>query len=178
LSRRASLCTDASIAYYRDTAGGFVRWAIAQGIEGPTAISGQQVRAYIASVAARGVSDGTVHAHARATKTFLRFLAMEGYRKEAVPVTLPKVAAKRLPVLTPEQVRAVLGACRTARDTALVLLLVDTGLRRAEALSLTWGDVDLESGIVRLRSGKGRKARTVVAGVTCRRGLLRYRWTG
>lgn len=176
LSRQASRCTSATLAYYADTAGGFVRWAIAQGVEDPAAIMGQHVRAYIAEVAGRDVSDGTLHCHARATKTFLRFLVAEGYRTDAIPVTLPRVAQKRLPVLNAGELRRLIDAAETVRDTALVLVLADTGVRRAEALALNWGDVDLATtGLVRVRRGKGGKARTVVIGIRTRRALLKLR---
>lgn len=40
-----------------------------------------------------------------------------------------------------------------------------------------WGDVDLETGLVRVKQGKGRKDRSAVIGAKTRRALLAYRRT-
>lgn len=45
------------------------------------------------------------------------------------------------------------------RNHALIALLVYTGIRRAEAAALQWGDIDFEARIVHIRHGKGDKAR-------------------
>jgi len=52
---------------------------------------------------------------------------------------------------------------------------VDTGLRRSEACSLSWSDVDIPSGVVNVHRNKNKKARSVFIGVKTRRALLRYR---
>jgi len=75
---------------------------------------------------------------------------------------MPTIAKKRLPVLTAEQVKKVIGECKTKRDTTIVLLLIDTGLQRAEICALNLDDIDISSGNVRVAKGKGGKARTVV----------------
>lgn len=46
------------------------------------------------------------------------------------------------------------------RDKAILYLLIQTGLRRAEVLSLTWDDVNLDAGTIRVQ-GKGRRERLV-----------------
>jgi len=63
-----------------------------------------------------------------------------------------------------------------ARDKALILLLLDTGLRVSEAARLQVGDVDLVTGEIAIspyQSGKSR-GRHVFAGKATRRALWRY----
>ena len=60
------------------------------------------------------------------------------------------------------------------RDRAIVLFLLDTGVRAQELCSLTVGDVDIKSGAVQVRRGKGDKGRTVYLGVTARAALWTY----
>lgn len=53
------------------------------------------------------------------------------------------------------------------RNTALLRLMVYTGLRRAELVALRWEDIDLENQTVRVRHGKGDKERVAsIADVT------------
>jgi len=49
------------------------------------------------------------------------------------------------------------------RDAAILALLFACGLRRAEAVALDMGDVDIETGAIAVRGGKGRKDRTTYA---------------
>lgn len=69
------------------------------------------------------------------------------------------------PVLTPQQVRALLDACAgkgfyERRDAALLLLMLDTGMRHAEVTQLQMGDVDLSEPCVTLHR-KGRRLETL-----------------
>jgi len=94
---------------------------------------------------------------------------------ELIKFKMPTVAKKRLLVFNANEVHQILNACNNPRDKALILLLVDSGLRRAEVCALNWGDVDISSGIVRVERGKGGKAKSVIIGVHTRRALLKYR---
>ena len=63
-----------------------------------------------------------------------------------------------------------------ARNYALVQLMLQAGLRVGEAAALRIGDVTLHerSGSVRIRAGKGLKAREVPLNATARRALKQY----
>jgi integrase/recombinase XerD len=60
------------------------------------------------------------------------------------------------------------------RDRAIVLGLLDTGCRAAELCALAVGDVDMKTGAVQIRRGKGDKGRTVYLGNLAREALWRY----
>ena len=65
------------------------------------------------------------------------------------------------------------------RDRALILTLLDTGLRASELCALKIGDIDLQTGRTEVRHGrrggaKGGKGRTVFLGKTTRRFVWRY----
>ena len=133
----------------------------------------RMVREFLSTVAKRGVSSATVHAHARAVRAFIRFAYEEDWIEEPVTVRMPRVEQKRMEVLSREDVRAVLRVCGT-RDRALVMTLIDSGLRRGEALALDWEDVDLHTGAVHVRRGKGGKARVTYVGAKTKIALLRW----
>ena len=52
------------------------------------------------------------------------------------------------------------GSLLALRNRAILTLLALTGMRRAEAAALQWGDVDFQNGVVHIRHGKGDKERT------------------
>ncbi len=167
LSREAMLCSPETIDFYRRMLRPFL--AAANGIPP----SNRMVREFLATVAQRGVSSATVHAHARAARAFLRFSHEEGWIEEPVNVRMPRVEQKRMVVLSREEVKRVLSVCGT-RDRALVMTLIDSGLRRGEALGLDWDDVDFRTGAVHVRRGKGGKARVTYVGAKTRRALIRW----
>lgn len=68
--------------------------------------------------------------------------------------------------LAPNEIERVLAALdedgvRAARNRALFILLAVTGLRRAEAASLRWADIDFKRRVLFVRSGKGDQPRDV-----------------
>jgi site-specific recombinase XerD len=177
LSRQAARCSPSTIAFYNFTAGRFLTWLEARGITSPADVLGRHVRVFLAELASAGKADTTIHDNARAIRTLVRFWHAENYIPAPLMFALPKVAAKRLPVLSAEQVTKIVRACGNVRDRALILLFVDSGLRREEVRALNWGDVDFASGLVTVKRGKGGKARSAVIGATARRALLAYRRT-
>lgn len=64
----------------------------------------------------------------------------------------------------------------SARDLALVTLLLQTGLRVSEACKLALEDIDLgeRKGLLRIREGKGQKERVVPLNSDARRALQVY----
>ena len=83
---------------------------------------------------------------------------------------MPRMEQKQMEVLSREDVKRVLSVCGT-RDRALVMTLIDSGVRRGEALALNWEDVDFHTGAVHMRRGKGGKARVTYVGAKTRRAL-------
>jgi integrase len=74
--------------------------------------------------------------------------------------------------LDTDEQAALVGACRSERDRAMVLTLLATGLRVSELVAL---DVaDMLPGALTVRSGKGRKPRTVAIGPHVQAALLAH----
>ena len=129
---------------------------------------------------ARTHNPGGVHVHYRVLRTFLRWCINEGIL-EVNPlqrIRPPKLVENPLPPLNLEHLKAMLGTCGHSwidrRDKALLLFLLDSGVRASELCSLDISDLSLEDGVVTIRQGKGRKRRSVCIGHKTRHALLRY----
>jgi integrase len=72
-------------------------------------------------------------------------------RNVAKLVKPPRVAREEVQPFTPEQARAFLGAVAGDRLSALFTVALALGLRQGEALGLSWADVDLDAGTLRVR---------------------------
>jgi site-specific recombinase XerD len=93
-----------------------------------------------------------------------------------VKMKRPKLPETLAPVLREAELRKLKATTagkgfEERRDAALIHVFVDTGLRRAEVADLRWtpdspetNDVDQDSGILRVRSGKGGRERVVSIG--------------
>lgn len=75
---------------------------------------------------------------------------------KVLPVKTPK---KKVTAFTSVEVDAIRSACKTTRDRAIVEVLLSSGVRAEELCNLERKDVDLESGRVTVRGGKGDKDR-------------------
>jgi len=77
-------------------------------------------------------------------------------------VKAPKGYPRSPPILTDDQLEALLKACASSTMLRLyVLLLAETGARAySEALQLRWEDVDLSGGFMRIQSAPGRRTKT------------------
>jgi integrase len=90
----------------------------------------------------------------------------------------PKQSEELLEPVKLEDITAMVSACESdflgTRDKAVILCLLDNGCRASEFLSLEFGDIDIDTGTLIIRKGKGRKYRTVYLGQKSRRALRSY----
>lgn len=91
----------------------------------------------------------------------------------------PQVTEQPVPVLTVDQLRALIKACggrdfEARRDEAVIRLFADTGMRLGEMAGLRTEDVDLSLGVAIVK-GKGSRFRTVPYGDQTAAALDRYR---
>jgi integrase len=85
-------------------------------------------------------------------------------RNVARIVETPTVTRKEVRPLDAAEARLMLKTAQSHRLYALWLLLVSTGLRRGEALALTWTDIDLTNGQLRVRRNVQRIRRELIFG--------------
>jgi site-specific recombinase XerD len=125
----------------------------------------------------------TLRTYVRGLKAFASWLAdpKQRYTKDnrLKLLALPRKPRHWRRPLDQQEMQALISACDPttvlgARDLAMLLLLLDGGLRAGELCALKVGDVKLEEGQLFIADGKGQKSRTVTVGSDTKRLLARY----
>lgn len=104
----------------------------------------------------------TIHRFWRELKAFYSFLVREEYLSASLvdKVEEPDKKTEQIPYLSDEHIRAMFEAALKSkyprRDTAILAVLVDTGMRASELVNLRHGDVDLFSGDAKVLRKGGR----------------------
>lgn len=127
--------------------------------------------------AAQDIKPSSVNGYARCLNSFLTWLHSNGHISAKLKVPLTSVGKRVLQTYTPEEARRIITHKPTSRAgkrmMALLYLLIDTGARVSEALSLTRKAIDFENLLVTLE-GKGNRQRRVPISLECRKRL--YHW--
>src|SRR5829696_5841779 len=113
-----------------------------------------------------GLSSATVCKMHSVLRKALKQAVMDNLIPRAPTDTVkpPTIEQKEIHPLDPEQMKALLEAASGDRLEALYVLAVHTGMREGELLGLKWEDVNLESGVLRLRHGLVREGGKVKLG--------------
>ena len=147
----------------------------------------------------QALASKTIHNCYISLSAFFRWASREFELPNPVKdVPIPKFEEVPPEPFTKDEVEALLKACEQCResrprdrckftarrssgkrDQAVIMTLLDTGLRASELSALKIGDVDLRSGKVLVKHGraggaKGCKGRTVYLGKAARRAVWRY----
>lgn len=140
----------------------------------------EHVETYIADLLEKW-SPGTASVRFRALKVFWRWCDEEGEAKPNPMARMqpPKVPEPIVPVLTQDELRALLKTCEgqdfdARRDMAMLRMLIDTGMRRREIASVRLEDIDRQYTIIRVPDGKGGRGRVCVYGRKSAQALDRY----
>lgn len=184
---RAARKTDGTIKTYMAGVDPYLDWCRTHDAE---PLSRRSLEAWAVELVDAGRAAATVKTRMMGVRHFARWLADE----DEIPdnpfasVTMPKIDEPTIPVLTPEQLRALIKACappqgetsglpalRHRRDEAIIRLLADTGLRASECINLTVADVDLTDMVLTVRRGKGGKGRRVPFHAEAAQAVDRYK---
>jgi integrase len=123
----------------------------------------------------RRASPRTVHHYYSVLRAFFNWAVKEGLLIESpvIKVRLPKPQQKVIRPYTVEQIKAMLQVCDHdyqhnakflgSRNKAIILILLDSGLRVSELANIKLPDIDVERGWIKV-VGKGTKERVVHIG--------------
>lgn len=180
-SNKAEGQSPKTIDWYSEMLEGFNRFLKSRGL--PELLSNfniELVREFVVYEQERGMSPATVQCKVRALKAFSTWLNGEGYFdiNFMSRLKLPKAPVKFIEPLTNVEIDRLVVYYNPltaigCRDIALLILLLDTGLRLNELSILPLQDAHIDEGYLKVM-GKGSKERTVPVGALCQKMLWRY----
>jgi integrase/recombinase XerD len=184
LAKRAEGVSRKTAMAYGECLKKFLAWAANRNINAVEELTAVQVREYMLFLEEQGHNSGGQHMHYRVLKTFLRWYEAEmepdGWKNPIRKVKAPKLVAEPIDPVPLDDIEAMIKACQGnrqgLRDKALLLALVDTGVRAMELIGLDLADLNPYTGEIEVRPlvGKGRKGRTVFLGERGRRAVRAY----
>jgi site-specific recombinase XerD len=176
---RARNLAPKTIKTYLEAAGQLGDFVGAAGVQNAAEIERHHVEEFIAEqVETRSAATASVRFRAL-QQLFTWCLDEEELEVNPMGKMRPPVVPERpVPVLGEDKARALLKACAGSgfvmrRDTAIVRLFLDTGMRLRELTKLRVDDVDLDDDVA-IVTGKGRRPRSCPFGARTARALDRY----
>ena len=172
-----------TIEFYAKKLNVFTQFGLKHAITNISQIRADHIREFLIWLEETGHRPAGIHCYYRSIKTFLKWYEREtepvDWRNPINKVDAPFVPLEPLDPVSIETIKAMMETCKQgklsdARDKACLLVLLDTGMRLTEFLSLNREDVDAITGMILIRSGKGRKPRNVYLGDKSRQILRRY----
>jgi integrase/recombinase XerD len=126
------------------------------------------------------LATASIQGYVRTLKAFFAWATREDYIQanpmEKIPV--PKSQSKVINTFSQEQIVKLSSACQdgtnASRDLAMVLLMLDCGLRVSELVSINMEDVNLPEGYVKISAGKGNKERMTPIGSFVQKMVWKY----
>ncbi len=147
---------------------------------GITAIDLNLLRAFLASLQAENYARATLARKQAALRAFFKWARRAGL--VGVDPTRGLFAPRqqrRLPkFLRPQEIEDLMSAPDDSpaglRDRAMLELLYASGIRAGEIVKLSYKDIDLEAGEIRIREGKGGKDRIALLGGAAKEAIQEY----
>jgi site-specific recombinase XerD len=131
------------------------------------------------------VSYTTVHHYFVVLANFFGWVVREGFMPES-PTAKIKIAKPKVKVIkpyTPEEISRMIAVCDCdyehnakflgSRNKAIILVLLDSGVRLSELIGMALEDVNTSNGNIKVM-GKGSKERVVRIGKVAQKALWRY----
>ena len=179
--------SERTVEWYQQALGQLYQWLVDE--ERPTTVGSideMVVREFILHFQGRRgtkgpkVSSHTIYNRVNALRAFFAWVHAQGYTETHILAGMrqPKTTSQIVEPLEPQEISQIFEVINPntalgSRNTALVSLMLDTGLRVSEVADLKEDDVHVEQRYLKAM-GKGSKERIVPFGSSCQRALISY----
>jgi site-specific recombinase XerD len=148
-------------------------------LDGDTGIHREHIEAYIGDLI-QTTSPGNAHQHFRSLKTFFNWAVDEEEMDRSPMRTMkaPTVPEVEVPIVPDDALKKLLGVCKgkefiDRRDTAIIMMFLDTGARLSEITVRTQDKLDLDLMVLHVL-GKGGRERPAPFGRATALAMDRY----
>ena len=180
--RRVQGFTAGTVTNYANKLRRFQLFGANNGISTIESITPTIIRDYLALLERDGLTVITRHGHYAAVKTWLRWYESEeepeSWSNPIEKIKPPKLPNAPIQPISMAEALKIVDRCpadlQGLRDKAILLTLIDTGIRASELLQLDIDDFNQVQGSLLIRHGKGDKTRTVYAGKKARKTIRSY----
>ncbi len=159
-----------TLAAYRRDLGKLAGWMQAQGIDDFARLTPDHLRGFVAAQHRGGLAPSSLQRLLSSCRGLFAWLIAEGRIEHdpAAGVRGPRTRRKLPQVLDADEAAALVEVPADAdalgvRDRAMLELFYSSGLRLSELVGLSWRDLDLDDGLVRVL-GKGSRTRLLPVG--------------
>ncbi|BCU68401.1 recombinase XerD [Sulfolobales archaeon HS-7] len=121
----------------------------------PWSVTPNDVNSWIQHLYSKGESPATIKVYIISVRRFLKWLNKD------IKTPIPRIRRKESVSLKGEEIERLKRACKTLSEKVLINLLLDTGIRSSELLSITKKDVEIENKLIRLKRTKSGEPRVV-----------------
>ncbi|GAA0134749.1 tyrosine recombinase XerC [Paenibacillus sp. YSY-4.3] len=166
-SRKVKNLSEGTFSFYKQTLNDFSNFLSSLEVLKPSEVILEDIQEYIRGRSEKGNSVPTINKYIRSLRAFFNYLCSSGYLRENPMEAVDKLVEEKrvLRTLSRDQVRTLLnipnqGTPAGYRNYVFMLLLLDTGVRLEEALSVRLPDIFWEERVIQV-FGKGRRERIV-----------------
>ena len=171
-----------TIPYYRRKLNNFVDFCQKNQVKNIEELTSPQIRDYLLTLEKGGHNRGGVFAYYKVLRAFLYWYADENELTGwSNPIRKIKIRIPNNSPLEPADINAIKEIIKTCqnnftglRDKAMIYMLLDTGMRASELLSLNIENVNSITGVIQILHGKGDKFRVAYLSKKSRLALRKY----
>lgn len=182
LAKRSQQRSGATLHIYKKCLAQLSSFLAQYGVATVEAIEPNHLRSYLVHLDQIHYAPTWILAQYKSLKAFLNWYAKEAEPQEWTnpirKVSAPKVPEKILDPANLDDVRKIIEACghtkNDIRDKAIILTLLDTGARAGELAGFDLADLNIVTGALIIRRGKGGTTRSVFVGHKTRKALRAY----
>jgi len=179
LSCKVEELSPVTVKDYEQKIGTFVKFCSDIGMAAPSEVTVNQVRLFLLNLQQR-CNPHSVHDYYGCVKRFFNWLVSEGVLKANPMASMrsPRVPRRIIRPFSADHIKDMLLLCNESkflgvRNRAIILTLLDTGLRLSEVANIQLRDVDFDQETIKVM-GKGARERVVGIGKRTQKALLRY----
>jgi integrase/recombinase XerD len=182
LDRRSRGLSQGTIDFYRKKLKHLIEFCSQREIRSVMDLNASEIRTFFIFLKEKGHNQGGIYAHFKVLRSFFYWYEEENEFDEwSNPIRKVKVKSPNEPPLEPADINAIRAILKTCernytgiRDKAIVLMLLDTGMRASELISIDHENINPITGVIQIIHGKGGKFRNVYLSKKARLALRKY----